>query len=310
MSDEENTVILLGGSSFLGLQTAQTLFYYFDIICTYYQSPCPKFFPEFNWFQINYLDEQEKIKKSLERLIERTTATYIVNFAGITTPLQAKQNPELSKKINEDINRIIAETCGETDTIPIFISSDHVFNGEKGPYSETDKPKPLKNSVYGNQKYNAERKYQELETFAIIRISTTLGINLNFQKQNIYEKVVSKLENGEKIAGATNKIRTASHCYNVAFLINKIIENFEQKNIDKGIFHVPGELLSEYELLKKIASTHNFDETLVKEIIIDNDSESYPLKLGLKSDETQKILGGKFLNLDESMSLLHFDYQN
>ena len=308
MSDEENTVILLGGSSFLGLQTAQTLYYYFDIICTYHQSPCPKFFPEFNWFQINYLDEQEKIKKNLERLIERTTANYIVNFASISTPLEAKQKLDISKKVNENVNHIIAETSTETDTIPIFISSDHVFDGSKGPYSEKDKPKPLKNSIYGNQKLQSEKIYQKLENYAIIRISTTLGTNLNFQKQNIYQKTISKLEKREKIVGASNKLRTVSHCYNVPFLINKIIENFEQKNIEKGIFHVPGELLSEFDLLKKIATTHNFDDSLVEEKVIDDDNESYPIKLGLKSTETQKILGGKYLNLEEDMNLLCFEY--
>ena len=309
MSDEESKVILLGGSSFLGLQSAQTLFYYFNIICTYNQSPCAKFYPEFDWFQINFLEEDNKIEKNLLRLIERTTANYIVNFAGISKPNDAKSNPKVSKKINESVNKIITKSCAETDTIPIFISSDHVFNGEEGPYSELDEPNPLKNSIYGQQKYNAEKIYQEMENYAIIRLSTTLGINLYFQKQNIYEKALSKLEKGEKITGAGNKIRTASHCFNVPFVINKIIEAFEEKRIEKGIFHVPGQLLSEYELLQQIARTNNFNTSLIEEITIDNDNYSYPLKLGLKSEQTQKVLHGKYLSLKEALELLNFDYQ-
>ena len=86
---------------------------------------------------------------------------------------------------------------------------------------------------------------------------------MNFQKQNIYQKTISKLEKREKIVGASNKLRTVSHCYNVPFLINKIIENFVQKNIEKGIFHEPGALLSEFDLLNKIATRKNFDDSLV-----------------------------------------------
>ena len=310
IGQEENTVLLLGGSSFLGLQTAQTLFYYYNIICTYNQSIAPKFFPEFNWFQLNFLENKDFIRLNLDRLIEKTTATYLVNFAGISSPLQSKNDTKKSLKINESINSTITEVCEETDTIPIFISSDHVFDGQNGPYSEKDLPNPLKHSIYGQQKYHAEQMYQELENYAIIRISTTLGLNFRFQKQNIYEKTVSNLSKGKKMQGASNKLRTATHCYNVPFLINKIIESFEEKSIEKGIFHVPGFLISEYQLIKRIAETHNFDISLIEETTIDDDNESYPLKLGLESAKTLEILKGKYLSFEDGLSLLNFEYKS
>ena len=310
MSVDEDTILLLGGSSFLGLQTAQTLFYYFDIVCTYNQSIVPKFFPEFNWFQLNFSSKNESIKTNLKRLIEKTNTTFLVNFAGITTPLKAKNEQNLSQKINVLANQLIAQVCAETDTIPIFISTDHVFSGEEGPYSEEFDPNPLKNSVYGQQKKLAEKIYQQIENYAIIRVSTTLGLNLEFQKQNIYQKAVSNLSTGKKIAGAGNKIRTASHCYNVPFLINKIVEAFNEKRIENGIFHVPGELLTEYELLLKIADTFDFERSLIEKTQIDNNNDSYPLRLGLDSSKTIQKLHGKFLTLDESLKLLKFDFLN
>ena len=310
MSVDEDTVLLLGGSSFLGLQTAQTLFYNYDIICTYNQSIAPKFFPEFNWFQLDFLSKNDNIRLNLKRLIEKTNATFLVNFAGITTPLKAKSDPVVSKKLNESVNEIIANICAETDTIPIFISSDHVFNGEKGPYTEDILPNPLKNSIYGQQKMHAEQFYQQNENYAILRVSATLGINLHFQKENIYEKAVTNLTNGNKITGAENKIRTVSHCYNVAFLINKIIEAFNEKKIESGIFHVPGELISEYQLLLRIAETFDFDKSLIEKTEIDNDGESYPLQLGLDCKQTIHRLQGKFLTLAETLHLLHFDFLN
>ena len=310
INQEENTLLLLGGSSFLGLQTAQTLFYNYNIICTYNQSIAPKFFPEFNWLQLNFLENEDFIKLNLNRLIEKTTATYLVNFVGISSPLQSKIDSKKSLILNESINSVITKVCEETDTIPIFISSDHVFDGQNGPYSEKDLPNPLKHSIYGQQKYHSEQLYQELENYAIIRISTTLGLNFRFQNQNIYEKTVLNMSKGKIVQGASNKIRTATHCYNVPFVINKIIESFEEKSIEKGIFHVPGFLISEYQLLKRIAGTHNFDVSLIEETTIDDDNESYPLKLGLKSDQTVETLKGKFLTFEEGLSLLNFEYKN
>ncbi len=310
MSDEEDTLLLLGGSSFLGMQTAQTLYYYFDIICTYNQSIAPKFFPEFNWFQLNFLENNDSFRLALRRLIDKTNATFLVNFAGVSSPLEAKNDTKKSKKINDTANSIIAEICGDTDTIPLFISSDHVFNGQDGPYSEEKIPEPLKKSVYGNQKFQAEKYYEKLENYAIVRSSTTLGLNFHFQKQNFYSKAITKLSIGENITGASNKIRTTTHCYNLAFLINKIVEAINEKKIDNGIFHVPGTLQSEYQTLQAIAESHNFDPSLVEEIQIDNDNESYPLKLGLKSSQTLDKVQGKYLTLQEGLHLLNFEFQN
>lgn len=310
MSEEEDTLLLLGGSSFLGLQTAQTLYYYFDIICTYNQSMAPRFFPEFNWYQLNFLENNQSIQLNLRRLIDKTNATFLINFASISTPLEAKKDQKKSKKINDSINSIIADICKDTDTIPIFISSDHVFSGKQGPYKEDDVPEPLKNSIYGHQKLRAESYYHKLENYAILRSSTTLGNSLHFQNQNFYSQALGKLAFGLPVTGASNKIRTATHCYNVAFLINKIIEAFNEKRIETGIYHVPGELQSEYQTLLKIAETHNFDPSLIEEIQIDTDNDSYPLNLGLDSEQTIKTVQGKYLTLEEGLKLLNFDFQH
>lgn len=310
MSVDEDTVLFLGGSSFLGLQTAQTLYYYFNIICTYNQSIAPKFFPEFNWFQLNFLENNDSLRLNLRRLIDKTNATFLINFTGVSSPLEAKIDRNKSKKVNDTANSIIAEICGDTDTIPIFISSDHVFNGLSGPYSEKETPEPIKNSVYGHQKLQAEQYYEKLENYAIVRISTTLGLNFHFQRPNFYSKAITKLSIGEPIIGATNKIRTITHCYNVAFLINKIIEAFNEKKIENGIYHVPGTLQSEYQTLLNIAESHHFDTSLVEKTQIDTDGDSYPLKLGLKSKQTVNKIQGKYLSLQEGLHLLNFEFQN
>lgn len=304
LSSEEETILLIGGSSFLGFHTAETLYYFYNIVCTYHQSTSPRFYPEFNWYQVDLSQRVKELKISIKRLIEKTNAKFVINFAGITSPLEASQKKSLSDTVNKKANEIIAQTCGELGAIPIFISTDHVFHGDAGPYSENETPNPLKNSVYGTQKYLAERYYQLQEKFAILRISTTLGKGNNNLNKNIYERVISALEKGTDISGATNKIRSASSYSNVPFAINKIIEGFEEERFSKEIFHLPGELISEYELVKKIAQKNNFSEECVKKSQIEDDNNSYPLTLGLESIETQKKLRGRFLTLEEGIDLL------
>src|SRR3970040_1750506 len=123
MPSDEKTILLLGGSSFLGLQTAETLYYFFDIICTYNQSSMPKFFPEFNWFQIDFLQSEKDLTMNLRRLLEKTGAKYVVNFVGISSPLEAKENKKISQPLNNHTNRLVAQICDKEHVVPIFISS-------------------------------------------------------------------------------------------------------------------------------------------------------------------------------------------
>ena len=304
MPSDEETLLLIGGSSFLGLHTAETLYYFFNIICTYNQSTTPKFFPEFNWYQLNFLQSTKDLKINFKRLIEKTGTKYLVNFAGISSPAEVKKKESMSETVNDKANEIIAKVCKELGVVPIFISSDHVFHGDNGPYDEKEQPDPLTNSVYGNQKYKAEQYYQTLEKYVILRSSTTLGIAFNSQKQNLFERTVTALSQGAFINGASNKIRTVSHYSNIPFIINKIVEGFEEDRLEKETFHLPGELISEYDLMKKIAVKNNYSEYLINETTNNDDNGSYPLQLGLKSEKTVKKLRGRYLTLDEGISLL------
>ena len=305
--DNDTAILILGGSGFLGLQTAQTLFYFYDVNSSYKESIAPIFYPEYNWTRLNFL-ESNLFEKNLLNIISRFDIKYVINFGAISSPMQTKESPIESYQVNVQSNKIITKICNEKKIFPIFISSDHVFNGLEGPYAEESLTNPLVNSIYGKQKAEAERIYQNEENYAILRLSTTLGINHHFQKKNFYGKILSALKNGKEINSASNKLRTPTHYFNIPFMINKIIEKHSQGLISNGIFHIPGEFISEYHLAIKIAESHDLDTSLIRETIIDQDNDSYPLKLGLKSEKTLKILQGRYLSLSEGLKLLYDDF--
>ena len=135
MASEEETVLLIGGSSFLGFHTAETLYYFYNIVSTYYHSDLPKFYPEFNWFQIDLSLPVKDLELNVEKLIEKMDVKYLVNFAGISSPLEAKQKKPVSDLINDKANAILAKVCGKQGVIPIFISTDHIFHVDSCPYT-------------------------------------------------------------------------------------------------------------------------------------------------------------------------------
>lgn len=56
---------------------------------------------------------------------------YCINCAAYTNVKQAEKTPEIAFKINAEAVKYLAESCNETNTSIINISTDYVFDGDK-----------------------------------------------------------------------------------------------------------------------------------------------------------------------------------
>lgn len=80
----------------------------------------------------------------------------IINAAGYTAVDQAETEPDAAFALNRDAPAALAEAAAKHGAALVHISTDYVFNGEKGaPYLETDAVNPL--GVYGRSKADGER---------------------------------------------------------------------------------------------------------------------------------------------------------
>jgi dTDP-4-dehydrorhamnose reductase len=79
-----------------------------------------------------------------------------VHAAALTDVDKCEVDKDLAWKINVNGTENIAESCKKRHAFLIYLSTDYVFNGEKGAYKETDKPDPVSN--YGLTKLAAEER--------------------------------------------------------------------------------------------------------------------------------------------------------
>ena len=92
-------------------------------------------------------------RKNLQEVIHLCSPDILINLAALTDVDLCEKNQFLAHEINtKGVNNI----CDVFNGKIIQISTDYVFNGEKGPYSEDDQVEPL--SVYGATKLEAEKK--------------------------------------------------------------------------------------------------------------------------------------------------------
>lgn len=97
-------------------------------------------------------DRPETIGETFRRI----APVAVVNAAAWTAVDAAETDPEAAARANRDGPALLAKLCGEAGIPLIQVSTDYVFDGDKGtPYVETDPPSPT--GVYGRTKAEGEQ---------------------------------------------------------------------------------------------------------------------------------------------------------
>ena len=141
-----------------------------------------------------------------------------------------------------------------------LLSSDFVFDGKTGNYSETDKPNPL--SVYGKSKWLAEQELlkDDYTNWAIARTIIVYGQGHNLNKGNIFTWLISELSAGREVSLITDHFRAPTWAEDLAEACLRIVAKQA-----KGIYHLSGpETLSIFDIGVRIANYLGVSETLIK----------------------------------------------
>ena len=93
--------------------------------------------------------------ESLAAVLREAAPALLVNAAAYTAVDRAEQEPEAAERANHDGPAILARACAELGVPCLHVSTDYVFDGDKGaPYNERDAPNPT--GVYGASKLRGE----------------------------------------------------------------------------------------------------------------------------------------------------------
>ena len=114
--------------------------------------------------------------EAVRRVLGSLSPDVVVNCAAFVRVDDCEEGPEAAFRVNTLGARFVAEACAALDATCVYISSDYVFDGEKGePYTEEDTPSPL--SVYGVSKAAGEQLVRiSLEKHHIVRCSGLFGV--------------------------------------------------------------------------------------------------------------------------------------
>jgi len=240
-------------------------------------------------------------EEEIHQIFDAFKPTTIINTAAMTNVDACESDKELCWDLNVNAVKYMIAASKKHNTHLIHLSTDFVFDGEKGPYKEDDYPKPL--SYYGVSKYEAEELLQDSGIkWSIARTIIVYGIGEEMSRSNIVLWAKEALEKGNPLTIVDDQFRSptlaedlAMGCYLIAM------------KEATGIYHLSGkDVMSIIELVYRVADFYGLDKSIVTAIKSDslNQAAKRPPKTGFILDKAIKDLAYSPCTFEEGLAIL------
>lgn len=237
------------------------------------------------------IDNRDEVKDALEREI----IDVLINCAAYTAVDDAELETEKEALFGAN-HRGVGILRQEFLGYFIHISTGFVFNGEKGNYSEDDKPDPL--NEYGWSKFGGEQAANIRKPTCVVR---TLDLFGHGSRMDYVRAVRELLVLNEPFKMPKNLYGNPTYVPSLADALLQLAT----KESRIGLLHIAGEsILSRYEFAKLIARKFDYDQDLILATIKIKGAAPRPRNAGL-STELAKSLGLPILKVEEALEEYH-----
>ena len=240
-------VLILGGGGMLGHKLYQIFGERFDTFVTLRGGL--KRFERFNLFipekTIEGIDATDF--DTVTRAFVKVKPDVVVNAIGVIKQLKEAKDPVTSLTINALFPHRLALLCQATGARLISMSTDCVFDGRKGNYTEDDNANA--EDLYGRAKFLGEVTGENCLTLRTSIIGRELETS-----HSLVEWFLSN--RGAQVRGFTKAIYTGFPTVVMSQLISDIIDNHKDLT---GLYQVAGEPINKYELLCLLRDAYEID---------------------------------------------------
>ena len=231
-------LLILGGSGMLGHQLWRGLHAQHDTWVTL-RRPVPDFAVH------NLFDETKAIQfdditddTALERALGQAKPEAVINCVGLIKQRDEASDEALTLRVNAEFPHRLAKRCGEAGARLIHFSTDCIFAGTKGNYTESDPSDAA--DLYGQSKHQGEVADAHSVTLRTSVIGHELGTNLALLDWFLSQR-------GQAISGFTKAIYSGFTTLEMARIVDRILT---QHPALSGVWHVASEPISKFALLQ------------------------------------------------------------
>jgi dTDP-4-dehydrorhamnose reductase len=246
-------VLVLGGEGMLGHKVFEILSRRFETYATFADRNGPwRSFPTYSGYPsdrliggVNAFDIP-----GMGRVVEDIDPFVVINCIGIIKQLREAADPVISITLNSLFPHQLAEICAGTGARMFHMSTDCVFTGNRGMYTEDDRSDA--EDLYGRTKLLGE-----VDRPGCLTIRTSI-IGRDFLKDSaMLEWFLSN--RGGRVRGYRNSIYTGFPTQVLAGMMGDIISDHPHLS---GLYQIASEPITKYDLLLKIRDAMKLDITI------------------------------------------------
>jgi dTDP-4-dehydrorhamnose reductase len=225
----------------------------------------------------------------------------IIHTAAMTNVDTCETDQEGAEKLNVDAVEYLVDAANTVEAHFIHLSTDFIFDGEDGPYTEEAEPEPL--SYYGETKLAAENMVQnQCHKWSIARTILVYGIVHDMSRSNIVLWAKGALEKGQPINVVNDQVRSPTLAEDLAMGCKLI----EQKEAE-GIFNISGkDQMSIVEIVERVADYFNLDKSIITQVSSKtlNQAAQRPPITGFDLTKSKEVLGYNPRSFEEGIAVL------
>ncbi|MDB5233179.1 MAG: dTDP-4-dehydrorhamnose reductase [Hymenobacter sp.] len=221
----------------------------------------------------------------------------VVHCGALTFVDYCEQHPEVSFEKTVSSTRNALELARQHKAMFVYISTDYVFDGQRGPYMEKDAVNPI--CVYGAHKLQAEQLVQQSGLpYLILRITNVYGTEV--RGKNFIARLLTQMQNSEQIRLSLpyDQYATPINALDVARALKLLLDQGRQ-----GIYHLAGtDYLNRYQLADRVISNFAYDKASLTPVTTATlpQQAPRPLKAGLLAHKfLSEFPDFRFSNVDD-----------
>lgn len=254
MGDDKKKILITGASGLLGSNLMYCLKDQYEFCGLYHSHRIV-----LNGIPMRKCDLRNQ--SEIKEIIDSYSPDVVIHCAAQANVEQCETDPQLTQDVNVNATRNLAEILKGTKAKLIYISSDLIYDGIKGNYSEKDDTHPL--NIYAQSKLDGEEE--------ALKIDRALTLRTNFFGWSVYEReslgewVINGLKANRQIRSFTDTQVSSIYTFDLARIIDKII----QKDLS-GIYNLGSKgSLSKNNFALAIANKLGLNTNLIIPISVD-----------------------------------------
>ena len=254
-----------------------------------------------------YVDLDITKNDEVKEVFENENPDAVINCAAMTNVDYCEENQDSCWEINVKAVENLAKSCEVSKSHLLHLSTDFVFDGKSGPYTENDKPNPL--HFYAKSKLKSEEIVKKIMTnWTIARTIIIYGITDNMSRSNIVLWAKKEIENGNTINVVNDQLRSPTLAEDLAKGCISIIDKSAF-----GLYHLSGpKTYSILDLVHKVADFYNLDKSLILPVTSAslNQSATRPLSTGFDITKARKDLDFNPVDFLEGIKIMDQQIKN